>query len=312
MKSILAKKKSLLAGLPAIAASMLTGALLTPQTDAGVAPIMETPPPAPTWKWGLSGGYLYRDVDLTEDYKSPADSIVIDDEYPDNGYPSNGFESDYSQSDDWKIDYDDFTGDLWGVSAFLVPPGFFDVMIDFSYYTGDLDGDFKNHPRGFSDESYTGRAEFDRDEYVVGLTYPWPTLDWLYARVEYFNYKMDGKWKYDDGDVEKQDYLMWGISGGLGAIYEVPIGSTGATIDFHAFAGLVYFDFKHTELASTAKTKWNDWGFLGRLGTRVSYPVHNQIDVFLGCNYEYLDTDSDGLDMSNQGLFVNLGLKGEF
>ena len=306
MKSILAKNKYLLAGLPALGATILAGAFLSPLAEAGPAPMMETPAPAPTWKWGISADYMWRDVDLNEDYKSPFEDF------------DNGSEFDGPSTDDWNVDYDDFNGDLWGFSAFVVPPCFWDIMIDFSYRTGDLDGDFRNHTvakgldGGYLDGPYEGKANFDRDEYVVGLTYPIPTIDWLYARVEYFNHQMDGKWKYDDGDVEKQDYTLWGISGGAGANYGMPLGGSGLMLDLNAFAGLVYFDFEHKEVASGAKTDWSDWGFLGRVGARVSYPIQSQLDVFLGTGYEYLLTDSDDLDMTTQGVFVNLGLKGEF
>jgi hypothetical protein len=61
-----------------------------------------------------------------------------------------------------------------------------------------------------------------------------------------------------------------------------------------------------------AQTDWDDWGFLGRAGARISYPLQSQLDVFLGCGYEYLQTDGGDLDMTNQGIFVNLGVKGEF
>ena len=306
MKSILAKKKYLLAGLPALGATILAAAFLSPRAEPGAAPMMETPAPAPTWKWGLSADYMWRDVDLNEDYKSPFEDF------------DNGSEFDGPSADDWNVDYDDFDGDLWGFSAFVVPPCFWDIMIDFSYRTGDLDGDFRNHTvdKGFNGEyldgPYEGKADFDRDEYVVGLTYPIPSIDWLYARLEYFNYQMDGKWDYGDGYTETQDYTLWGITGGAGAHYGIPLGSSGAMFDLNAFAGLVYFDFEHEEVASGGTTDWSDWGFLGRIGGRFSYPIQSQLDVFLGCGYEYLLTDSDDLDMTTQGVFVNLGLKGEF
>jgi hypothetical protein len=296
MKSILAKNKYLLAGLPAIGATILAGAFLSPQAEAGPAPMMETPAPAPTWKWGISADYMWRDVDRTEDY--------------------------WSGDELWTVDYDDFSGDLWGGTIFVTPPCFWDIMIDFSYRTGDLNGDFENRSLepvnggsvspGF-DGPYEGHADFDRDEYVVGLTYPFPSLDWLYARLEYFNFQEDGDWNYDDGDVESQEYTLWGITGGLGARYAYPLGSSGAMLDLNAFLGLVYFDFEHEETDDGgATTDWDDWGFLGRVGARVSYPIQTNLDVFLGCGYEYIDTDSDGLDMTTQGVFVNLGLKGEF
>lgn len=306
MKSIQTMNQSMLAGLPAIAATILAGAFLSSWADAGPAPMMEVPAPAPTWKWGVSADYMWRDVDLNEDYKSPGD------QYPGDRSPGDKY------SDDWNVDYDDFNGDLWGFTAFVTPPLPFDIMIDFSYRTGNLDGDFKNHTiakgydGGYAEGPYEGRANFDRDEYVIGLTCPCPALQWLYARVEYFNYQMDGKWKYDDGDVEKQDYTQWGITGGVGANYGIPVGNTGARLDLNGFLGLVYFDFEHKEVDGGATTDWNDWGFLGRVGARISYPIQNNLDVFLGCGYEYLQTDSDDLDMTNQGVFVNLGLKGEF
>ena len=289
MHSIPMNKTALLAGLPAIAATMLGGAFLFPLADAGQAPMETmTPAPSPTWKWGVSADYMYRSVDREEDYISAPEI--------------------------WHVDYDDFDGDLWGGSIFVTPPCFWDVMIDFSYRTGDLDGNFTNYSLEAESEfggPYDGKARFDRDEYVVGLTYPFPNMDWLYARLEYFNFQEDGEWDYGGGEIEKQEYTLWGITGGLGAKYGYPLGNSGAMLDLNAFLGLVYFDFEHKEVGFET-TGWDDWGFLGRAGARVSYPLQSNLDVFLGCGYEYIQTDSDNLDMTNQGIFVNLGLKGEF
>lgn len=278
---------TLLAGLPVIGMTMMAAAFLSPRADAGQPAMAETT--SPTWKWGISADYMNRSVDREEDYLS--------DPY------------------DWHVDYDDFDGDLWGFTAFVTPPCLLDMTIDFSYRTGDLDGSFENYSidpdqiRGRG--PYEGSANFDRDEYVVGLTYPFPNLEWLYARAEWFSFDEEGEWNYDDGDVEKQEYDLWGISAGLGAKYGMPLGNTGASLDLNAFAGLVYFDFEHEEVGYET-TDWNDWGFLGRVSARISYPIMSNLDVFLGCGYEYLQTDSDDMDMNNQGLFVNLGLKGEF
>ena len=272
--------------------TILAVSLLSPAAIAGPAPATEpvTPAPAPAWKWGISADYMYRSVDREEDYWS-------DDEL-------------------WNVDYDDLDGDLWGLTAFVTPPDFWNITIDFSYRTGDLDGHFTNYSLD-PDPADTGIYEdenvsLDRDEYVVGLTCPCPSLGWLYARAEWFYFDEDGQWKYGDGYVEKQEYTLWGISAGVGAMQDYPLGNTGATLDLNAFIGLVYFDFEHKEVDSGAETDWDGWGFLGRAGARVSYPLQDQLDVFLGCGYEYLQTDDGSLDMNNQGVFVNLGLKGEF
>jgi hypothetical protein len=272
--------------------AMLAVAFLTPAALAGPAQMTEpmTPAPSPTWLWGISADYMYRDVDREEDY--------------------------LSAPYDWHVDYDDFDGNLWGFSAFVTPPFLWNTTIDFSYRTGDLEGRFENYSLDPRDREfgniYQGDADFDRDEYVIGLTCPCPAVGWLYARAEWFYYDEDGQWVYDLGGIENQEYTLWGISAGVGAAQEYPLGNSGATLDLNAFLGLVYFDFEHEEVASGAETDWDDWGFLGRVGARISYPLQNQLDVFLGCGYEYLQTDSGDLDMSNQGIFVNLGLKGEF
>lgn len=274
--------------LPKIGATILVGAFLGIQADAGQAPMMENTT-NPTWKWGLSLDYMYRTVDREEDY----------------------FSSPY----DWHVDYDDFDGDLWGFTAFVTPPCFLNMTIDFAYRTGDLDGDFENYSidpdQTAGGGPYEGSAEFERDEYVVGLTYPFAGMEWLYARAEWFLFDEEGDWDYGGSDIERQEYTLWGITGGLGAQHGFPLGSGGAMLDLNAFLGLVYFDFEHDEVGYET-TSWNDWGFLGRAGARVSYPIQTNLDVFLGCGYEYLQTDGDDLDMNNQGLFVNLGLKGEF
>lgn len=290
MHSISTSKNALVAGLPVMGAAILAGAFLSIHADAGPAPMTEmmTPAPSPTWKWGVSADYMYRSVDREEDYIS----------FPEL----------------WHVDYDDFDGDLWGGTIFVTPPCFWDIMIDFSYRTGDLDGSFTNYSLETDSEfggPYTGHASFDRDEYVVGLTYPFPNMDWLYARLEYFNFQEDGEWDYGEGEIERQEYTLWGITGGLGAKYGYPLGNSGAMLDLNAFLGLVYFDFEHDEVGFMT-TSWDGWGFLGRAGARISYPIQDQLDVFLGCGYEYLQTDDGSLDMNNQGLFVNLGLKGEF
>lgn len=271
--------------------ALLAGAFMSPVALAGPAPASEpmAPAPSPAWQWGISADYMYRSVDREEDY--------------------------FSEPYDWHVDYDNFDGDLWGFSAFITPPGFWDITIDFSYRTGDLNGDFKNYSIDPDQEEgggpYEGNADFDRDEYVVGLTCPCPSLGWLYARVEWFRFDEEGDWNYDDGDVEAQEYTLWGISAGVGAKHEYPLGNSGATLDLNAFLGLVYFDFEHEEVGYET-TDWSDWGFLGRAGARVSYPLQDQLDIFLGCGYEYLQTDDGSLDMTNQGVFVNLGLQGEF
>lgn len=277
--------------LPAVGAIVLAGSFLLPTANAGTAPMMDTmtAAPSPTWKWGLSVDYMYRDVDRSQDY--------------------------LSAPYDWHVDYDDFNGDLWGGTIFVTPPCFADLTIDFSYRTGDLNGIFRNHSLDPQDPDfgtvYEGDARFDRDEYVVGLTYPCPSPGWLYVRAEYFNFQEDGTWDYGGGETEDQSYTLWGIATGVGARQGYPLGGSGAILDLNAFVGLVYFDSEHEE-TGYATTSWDGWGFLVRAGARVSYPIQTNLDVFLGCGYEYLQTDDGSLDMTNQGLFVNLGLKGEF
>ena len=224
---------------------------------------------------------------------------------------------DYWSGDElWNVKYDNLDGDLWGFSAFVTPLDFWNITVDFSYRSGDLDGNFTNYsldpnPQDagiYRDEN----VSLDRDEYVLGVSCPCPSLGWLYARAEWFYHDEEGTWEYGDGSVEMQEYSLWGISAGIGAQQEYPLGNTGATLDLNAFLGLVYFDFEHKEVDGGAKTDWDDWGFLGRAGARISYPLQDHLDIFLGCGYEYLQTDDGSLDMDNQGLFVNLGLKGEF
>ncbi len=288
-KSLL--RNAVLTGLPLLGGIIMAGACLSPLAHAGPAPAAEpmTPGPAPAWKWGISADYMYRSVDREEDYLS-----------------SPFF---------WHVDYDDFDGDLWGFSAFLTPPNLWDTTIDIAYRSGDLNGNFTNYsidPRQTAGRGpFQGNADFDRDEYVIGLSCPCPALGWLYARVEWFRFDEDGSWIYNGGGIEEQEYTLWGISAGVGAEQAYPLGNTGATLDLNAFAGLVYFDFEHDEVGFET-TEWDGWGFLGRVGARISYPLQEQLDVFLGCGYEYLQTDDGGLEMSNQGLFVNLGLKGDF
>jgi hypothetical protein len=278
-------ERGLLAGLMTLVSCLL------PTAQAGTEPAVEpiSSAPSPTWKWGISADYMYRDVDREEDYLS---------------FPF-----------DWHVEYKDFDGDLWGFSAFLTPPMLCGATFDFSYRTGDLDGRFENYsidPRQtFGRGPFEGDADFDRDEYVIGLTVPCQALNWLYARLEWFQFDEDGDWNYDGGGVEEQEYTLWGISAGVGAAQEYPLGSSGATLGLNAFLGLVYFDFEHDEVGFET-TDWDDWGFMGRVGARVSYPIQQSLDVFLGCGYEYIQTDSGDMDMTNQGVFVNLGLKGEF
>lgn len=271
--------------------ALLACALLSPAAFAGPAPATApmTPAPSPAWKWGISADYMNRDVDREEDY--------------------------FSEPYDWHVDYDNFDGDLWGFTAFITPPDMWDITIDFAYRSGDLEGDFENYsidPQQTGGRGpYEGNADFDRDEYVVGLTCPCPALGWLYARLEWFRFDEDGDWDYGGGEIEEQEYTLWGITAGVGAKQEYPLGNTGATLDLNAFVGLVYFDFEHEEVGYET-TDWSDWGFLGRAGARISYPLQSNLDIFLGCGYEYIQTDSDDMDMTNQGVFVNLGLKGEF
>jgi len=276
-------------GLPA--GLMLLITCLVPAVQAGTEPAVEaiSPTPGPTWKWGISADYMFRDVDREEDY--------------------------WSGDELWNVEYKDYDGDLWGFTAFVTPPCPMNITLDFAYRSGDMDGKFTNYsldpnpqdPNTYRDE----RASFDRDEYVVGLTWPCPALGWLYARAEWFRFEEDGDWKYGDGTVEEQEYTLWGIAAGVGAQQEYPLGASGMMLDLNAFLGLVYFDFEHEEVDGPT-TDWDDWGFLGRVGARISYPIQEQLDVFLGCGYEYLQTDDGDLDMNNQGVFVNLGLKGEF
>lgn len=289
--SLITRKSSPLP-LPAITGMMLVTSLMTAPVRAGVsepAPMMESAAPA-VWMWGVSADYMYRNVDRSEDY--------------------------LSAPFDWHVDYSDFDGDLWGFAAFATFPSLWNITFDFAYRTGDLDGRFTNYSLDRQDPDfgniYTGTASFDRDEYVFGLTWPCPTIEWLFARVEWFRFEEDGDWIYGGGFVESQEYRLWGLSAGLGARHGMPLGDTGATLELSAYAGLVYFDFEHKEVASGAQTEWEDWGFHARIGARVSYPIHDRLAVFLGTGYEYLVTDDGSLDMTNDGVFVNLGLRGEF
>jgi hypothetical protein len=292
MKSQIAFINSRPVVVSTIAAAMLVDLTTSSRLQAGPvesAGAMQTES-TPRWIWGLSADYMFRSVDREEDYLSGVEL--------------------------WNVKYGDLDGDLWGFTAFVTPPSFLNMTVDFSYRTGDLDGKFTNYsldPNPQDPNTYTNETvTMDRDEYVLGLTLPCPALDWIYARAEWFLFDEEADWIYRGGGIEQQEYSLWGLSAGVGAQHGIPLGNSGAMLDLNAFAGLVYFDFEHEEVASGATSSWDGFGFLGRVGARVSYPIQDQLDVFLGCGYEYLQTDDGSLDMSNDGLFVNVGLKGEF
>ena len=268
---------------------LIAGAMLSP-LQAGQPDVMV---PMQTvehqWKWGISFDYLYRDIDRNENYLSPPEL--------------------------WNVDYDGFTGDLWGFSVFVEPPCFMNATIDFSYHTGDMDGTFRNYsldPDPFDDGVYTGLASFDRDEYELGMTIPFQSVGWLFGRIEGFYYTEDGTWDYGGGFFEPQEYDMWGVTVGLGAGESFPLGSGGITLDLAIFLGLVYFDMEHKEVLSGAVTSWSDWGFKGSADARLNFPINQSVAIYTGVGYEYILTDSGSLDQTLQGFLASLGISGEF
>jgi len=271
---------------------MAFATLLAPVAIAG--PYMPAPAPIiesdePSWTVGVSFDYTYRFLNRTENYRSGPEL--------------------------WFVDYDDFDGDLWGFSLFVTPPCVGGATVDFTYRTGDLEGRFFNFsldPNPIDPTRYTGRASFDRDEYELGLSVPFPGVPWLFGRVEGFRHEEEGDWDYGGGFFEAQEYELWGINAGLGASHTYPLGFAGASLSLNAFLGLVYFDFQHTELTTPVDTNWDGWGFKGSIDARFTVPVGDHVGVFVGTGYEYLLTDDGSLEMDTQGLLVSLGLQGQW
>jgi hypothetical protein len=287
-------KRSLLPPVVLAAGVMITTGVLAPRADAGLTYPVENA--GQDWKWGVTLDYTLREVDRTETYLS-------------EGMPPR----------DWSVTYDAYDANMWGFTIFVTPPCFANTMIDFSYRTGDLEGKFKNRALDpasmYYGESFAGRADFDRDEFEVGVTYPFPNMSWLYARAEWFWAEEDGDWDYGEGEIETQEYDMWGITAGMGAMQEFTFGASDVTLVLNAFAGLVYFDLEHTETTDPANhltTAWSGWAYQGRVGARLAYPVQEGTDVFLGVGYEILEADDSGLDMTTDGFFANLGVMGEW
>ena len=133
-----------------------------------------------------------------------------------------------------------------------------------------------------------------------------------YARFELFYYEEDGKWDYGQGEVEPQEYEMWGGVLGAGAWHSYSLGGNGITLELAAFLGAVYFDLEHEEVLSGAVTDWDGIGFKGSADARLNYPIGDRNAIFTAIGYEYLLTDDGSLDMDTQGFLVSLGIRGEF
>jgi|GEM_PF-6591376 len=268
------------------------GLLFAAPAFAGTPKMVIEPAPAPgcgDWEWGISFDYVWREIDRSENYLSPPEL--------------------------WYVDYDDYEADLWGGTIWITPPNLGNTTFDFSYRQGDIEGTFRNYsldPNPIDPLSYTGRADFDREEIELGATVPCPYVEWLYGRIEVFRHQEDGVWDYGGGFFEPQEYDMWGAIVGLGAGNSYPLGGGGITLDLGVFLGLVYFDLEHKEVLSGAKTSWDGFGWKGSAHTRLNFPVSECYAIYTGIGYEYMETEDGALDQSTQGVLVNLGLRGRF
>lgn len=273
------------------AALLVTGMLLSVPALAGDTKMVIAPAPAPgcgDWEWGISADYMWREVDRNENY--------------------------FSGPELWYVDYDDYKADLWGGTIWVTPPCLANTTFDFSYRQGDIAGTFMNYslePNSKDSGTYVGRADFDREEIEFGATIPCPYLQWLYGRVEVFRHEEDGVWDYGDGYFEAQEYKMWGAIVGVGAGNSIPLGGGGISLDLGAFLGLVYFDLEHEEVGGPT-TSWDGFGWKGSVYSRINFPISECYAIYTGVGYEYMQTDDGSLDMSTQGLLVNLGIRGKF
>ena len=131
----------------------------------------------------------------------------------------------------------------------------------------------------------------DRDQIEVGLTYP--LWQWFYGRVAYLNRDDDVDWRYDDGDLERQEYEMHAAEAGVGMRTETPIGDSGLLATLDAFLGLIYFDLEHEEVETGFTTDWDGFGYVLRGGAGLAYPLSGDVNAVGGVSYEFMHTDDD-------------------
>ncbi len=231
-------------------------------------------------------------------------------------------------NEDWKAKHD-VDGELYGLSIRVTPPVLGKrVTAYFSYLTGELDGKFSTRElRPTPEGPYSGKVEFDRDEWVLGADVL--ILNAVYARLEYSTYEMDGDWDYDIVTPdEPQEYEYDAFTLGVGFRQDFPldylakvfldrphdIPSSRFAFVVDAFFGISRFEYEHTEKTAGASVDTDDIGYEGRLELLGTYKAGFLRDnrIFAGGGYSYKKTDGDDLDMTNDGLYAKIGVEIRF
>lgn len=216
----------------------------------------------------------------------------------------------YLSGDEYWLATHDLDGPLYGATITGSPPLLGNMFTGFfSYRAGDLDGDFTT--RGlppFPDGPYPGHVSFDRDEFELGVDVS--ILNAVYGRVAYSNYEMEGSWSYADGAIEPQRYEFdaWEVGVGFRQDYKSCF-TPRLTFGVDAYLAILFFNHEHTEIDGGASLDSDGTGFKGRLEANAKYQVVDHTRIVLAGGYGYQDIDSDGLDLTDDGFFIRLGLE---
>ena len=218
-------------------------------------------------------------------------------------------------TEEWKARHD-VDGNLYGVSIRFEPSIWNKrVRFDAKVLTGELDGSFKTQEVSPTPEGpYSGSVEFDRDEWELGVDVY--ILNAVYARLQYSGFTMDGDWEYSGGfPDEPQEYKYDAYTAGLGfrRLYRSHKQSKFG-LGVHAFAGLTFFEYEHTEKTVDAKVEFDDIGheLSAELIGTYDLPIGEKAMVFLGLGYTYVSTDDDDLDLTQEAITSRLGIRVAF
>lgn len=236
-------------------------------------------------------------------------------------------EDDYLSVDNtqtWKAVHD-MDGDLNGFVVKATPPVLGKRLnFDFEYMTGDMEGSFNTREVTPTPEGpYSGRADFDRDQYKVGANVF--LLNSVYARMEYFKYEMDGRWIYTSVVTpdEPQEYEYEAIT--LGAGFRHDFLNTDAGPGFEGnglglildlFGGCTFFDHKHVEKTNNLTYETDGIGYKMSADLLATYnlKVKNKfrMHTFAGVGFDYEASDEDNLDITNKGFSAKAGIQINF
>ncbi len=216
--------------------------------------------------------------------------------------------------EDWRASHD-LDGTIYGMSLRASPPllgNMFTVFL--SYANGTLDGDFNTREVSpFPEGPYHGRVSYDRDEFEVGVDVQ--ILNAVYGRLAYSRYEMDGDWRYFGGfdPREPQEYQFEAFELGVGFRQDfVSCYSPRLSFGVDAYLAVLFFDYEHKEVDGGRTADSDGAGFKGRLEANAKYALTDHTRAVVGVGYLYQSLDDDGIDLTDDGLFIRLGVEASF